>query len=237
MPTVVDCQSCSRKLRVPDELLGQRVKCPTCGQEFVATAASEAVPPPAVFSAGQPAPLPSSPEPAPPRYEAPAPPRYDAPPRFDAPPGGFDYRAGGYDEFGERRRLRPGAQSAVAGPAIGLLVVGILGALGSGFVLCAGLITVGAGGNRARNMGPGNDAEAFGNLFAFGFYAITLLVSIAVIACSVRMRKLDSYAMAMTGSILACIPCLSPCFVLGIPFGIWALVVINQQDVRDAFQG
>jgi len=59
-----------------------------------------------------------------------------------------------------------------------LLVVGILGALGSGFVLCAGVITMGAGGNRARNMGAGNDAEALGNLFALGFYAIMLIVSI-----------------------------------------------------------
>jgi predicted Zn finger-like uncharacterized protein len=39
MPTIVDCPSCARKLRVTDELLGQRVKCPTCGGTFAANAA------------------------------------------------------------------------------------------------------------------------------------------------------------------------------------------------------
>lgn len=50
MPAVVDCPSCTRKLRVPDELLGTRVKCPTCGEVFDAalpsstSAASEGPP-------------------------------------------------------------------------------------------------------------------------------------------------------------------------------------------------
>jgi hypothetical protein len=36
MPTIVDCRSCGRKLRVADDLLGRQVKCPTCGEEFAA---------------------------------------------------------------------------------------------------------------------------------------------------------------------------------------------------------
>jgi predicted Zn finger-like uncharacterized protein len=43
MPLNVDCPSCNRKLRVPDELLGKQVKCPTCGTTFTA---GDAVPPP-----------------------------------------------------------------------------------------------------------------------------------------------------------------------------------------------
>src|SRR5262245_55325254 len=42
MPIVVHCPSCSRRLRVPDELLGTRVKCPTCDALFNAVG-----PPPA----------------------------------------------------------------------------------------------------------------------------------------------------------------------------------------------
>src|SRR5438093_2746105 len=41
MSTIVDCPSCSRKLRVPDELLGKKVKCPTCSGTFDAVAAPE----------------------------------------------------------------------------------------------------------------------------------------------------------------------------------------------------
>jgi predicted Zn finger-like uncharacterized protein len=36
MPHVIDCPSCDRKLRVPDELRGQAVQCPTCGTTFTA---------------------------------------------------------------------------------------------------------------------------------------------------------------------------------------------------------
>jgi hypothetical protein len=43
MPTTVDCPTCSRKLRIPDELLGKKVKCPQCGNAFLAGAAA---PPP-----------------------------------------------------------------------------------------------------------------------------------------------------------------------------------------------
>jgi hypothetical protein len=35
---VVDCPSCSRKLRVPDELIGKAIKCPTCEHTFQSTA-------------------------------------------------------------------------------------------------------------------------------------------------------------------------------------------------------
>src|SRR6266851_1919489 len=42
---IIDCPSCSRKLRVPDELLGKAVKCPTCEHTFQATAASESTTP------------------------------------------------------------------------------------------------------------------------------------------------------------------------------------------------
>lgn len=34
MPILTECQSCHRKLRVPDHLLGKSVKCPACGQAF-----------------------------------------------------------------------------------------------------------------------------------------------------------------------------------------------------------
>jgi hypothetical protein len=34
MASIVNCPSCSRRLQVPDELFGQKVKCPTCGTIF-----------------------------------------------------------------------------------------------------------------------------------------------------------------------------------------------------------
>ena len=44
MPSIIDCPSCSRKLQVPDALLGQQVRCPTCTSVFEALATAK--PPP-----------------------------------------------------------------------------------------------------------------------------------------------------------------------------------------------
>src|SRR5205823_6394324 len=41
MPSTINCPSCSRALRVPDELLGKNVKCPTYGTTFSASADAE----------------------------------------------------------------------------------------------------------------------------------------------------------------------------------------------------
>jgi predicted Zn finger-like uncharacterized protein len=38
MPEIVSCPDCDRKLRVPDNLLGKKVKCPQCGTMFTADA-------------------------------------------------------------------------------------------------------------------------------------------------------------------------------------------------------
>jgi predicted Zn finger-like uncharacterized protein len=38
MPEIISCPNCSRKLRVPDDMLGRQVKCPGCSKIFVAAA-------------------------------------------------------------------------------------------------------------------------------------------------------------------------------------------------------
>jgi hypothetical protein len=39
----------------------------------------------------------------------------------------------------------------------------------------------------------------------------------------------------MAASIIAMIPCVSPCCLLGLPIGIWALVVLMKPEVKSAF--
>jgi predicted Zn finger-like uncharacterized protein len=53
---IIECPSCGRKLRVPDELLGKAVKCPTCEHMFAA--------PPVQAETAQPDGFPPAPEPA-----------------------------------------------------------------------------------------------------------------------------------------------------------------------------
>jgi hypothetical protein len=44
MTTIIQCTSCTLKLRVRDQLLGKTVKCPNCQTKFVAKAAGESRP-------------------------------------------------------------------------------------------------------------------------------------------------------------------------------------------------
>jgi predicted Zn finger-like uncharacterized protein len=46
MSNTISCPSCQRTLRVPDDLLGQLVKCPRCGQTFTAELGEPPPPPP-----------------------------------------------------------------------------------------------------------------------------------------------------------------------------------------------
>jgi hypothetical protein len=57
MTAIVDCPVCQRKLRILDELLGEQVKCPTCGGTFVAPAEANVADPPQPLSQSRPAPV------------------------------------------------------------------------------------------------------------------------------------------------------------------------------------
>lgn len=58
---------------------------------------------------------------------------------------------------------------------------------------------------------------------------------ITVLIGEIQMKNLRKRSMSMTACVLGSIPCISPCCVLGIPFGIWGLVVLNDPQVRRAF--
>jgi hypothetical protein len=62
-----------------------------------------------------------------------------------------------------------------------------------------------------------------------------LLINALAFLGALKMKNLQSYGLANTGAILALIPCCGPCFCLGIPLGIWALVVLRKPEVRAAF--
>lgn len=68
---------------------------------------------------------------------------------------------------------------------------------------------------------------ASGAIFA-GVSAVVLLGSITML-----MGKL--HWLGVTASILAMINLVNCCCLLGLPFGIWALVVLLRPDVREAF--
>ena len=70
-----------------------------------------------------------------------------------------------------------------------------------------------------------------------GSLVIWITMMAAIIWGSIAMLRLRGYRDAMAAAVLAVIPICSPCFVLGIPFGIWAIVVLMRVEVRTKFQG
>ena len=68
------------------------------------------------------------------------------------------------------------------------------------------------------------------------FNVIGLIVSVVIFMGALKMKKLESYNFAMAATIVAMVPCISPCCFVGLPVGIWALVVLLKPEVKGAFQ-
>jgi len=107
MSDITSCPQCQRKLRVTEDLVGQSVKCPSCGLIFTAATA-----------------IPSAAA-APPAHEAPYRDAHDDRPRREPRRREDEYDAD-YDDVVRRRDERPGKVQAIA---IMTLVGGILACL------------------------------------------------------------------------------------------------------------
>jgi hypothetical protein len=62
-----------------------------------------------------------------------------------------------------------------------------------------------------------------------------LLISLVILVAGVNLQKLTSSGLVKTGAILSLIPCISPCCFLGLVFGIWTLIVMAQPEVKAGF--
>lgn len=123
-------------------------------------------------------------------------------------------------------------------PAIGLIIAGVLNAVSGLYLIASTLIQYSAG---ALNRSFSIESERIG--FYIGFWGTTalgilgFLVAPVIIYGAIQMMRGRSFALSRTAAILAVIPLKSCCFVVGIPFGIWALVVLSQPDVKGIFRG
>ena len=77
-----------------------------------------------------------------------------------------------------------------------------------------------------------DEAEQFlGILFSI----FRTLIPIPILYGSYMMIKGRKYKMALTAMTLSVIPCLSACCLVGIPFGIWGMIVLLKPQVKEAF--
>ena len=127
-----------------------------------------------------------------------------------------------------------GPAQQVSGPAIGLLVTGIIGAIFSVIALIS--LSIGTG---ISTLADYDFAEEYVNLYkgaaGMGSSFVGILVAAFIIYAALKMKELTQYGFAMAASILAMIPCISPCCLIGLPIGIWSLVVLTRPEVKAAF--
>jgi hypothetical protein len=133
---------------------------------------------------------------------------------------------------------RDAALQAVKGPAIALLVTAILGLVAVAFGLVANLLSLAGSPIGMRHMGD-PQMERWASMFGGGFGIVQDIIGavcgVIILKAALKMQKLENHQLAFTASILAMVPCVSPCCFLGLPFGIWALVVLNKPEVKSQF--
>lgn len=56
-----------------------------------------------------------------------------------------------------------------------------------------------------------------------------------VLVGAVQMYRLTDYRLAKTAAVVSLVPLCSPGLIVGIPFGIWAFVVLSRNGVRESF--
>lgn len=132
------------------------------------------------------------------------------------------------------------ARQMVQGPATGLMVTGIL----CGILAVVGLIgNLFGGGIQPPPGGVPPEMQPFFDMMAQmqGPVAIIstlfgLAVSGLAVFAAQKLRALEGFVLTVVTVALLMIPCTSPCCCIGIPVGIWILVVLFKPEVKSAFR-
>lgn len=127
------------------------------------------------------------------------------------------------------------ARDRVAAPAIALMVTAGVGLLFALVQIVATVAGFSSYGNLSEQM-PGL-APYEGVMTALNYVncAVLILLSGFLFWAALKMKRLESHTMAMAAAVVALLPCTSPCCVLGLPFGIWAMVVLMDERVKAGF--
>ncbi|MCU0785075.1 MAG: DUF4339 domain-containing protein [Verrucomicrobia bacterium] len=127
------------------------------------------------------------------------------------------------------------AADQVSGPAVGLIVTAILGFLVQAAALIMNLLGASFGAMQRQGT-PDAWINMFSGTLGVVGSVLGMVVSGLILFGALKMRKLENHGWAMTASILALAPCISPCCLIGLPIGIWAVVVLAKPEVKFAFR-
>lgn len=230
MTEVINCPECERKLRVPENMLGKKVKCPSCQTIFVAgSAGAEEKPAPSRPAGKAPSARSDAIEETPRRRSPPPPPpeeEEDRPVRRRAREQEEELEEEELEEVEERRgssgweRIRTGVTYLIISTFVqigGIVLFPILGCLG----LLLGVVSVAGAAVGAQN----NPAQMQGAVMGVGigiilFYGLILLwlmsiVGIAIAGFAMYLKAPIRHGVSLTGLGMATF--ILYCCVLGLP--------------------
>lgn len=151
---------------------------------------------------------------------------FDAPNPFSAP---------GYQQPADPEFALKSLKVKVMAPAIALIIVGCLGLIASIYGVVNALVS------DPPPVAPG--APEWAKAFAEGsvgpsaaiIQSIFLIVNIVIILGGIRMVRFQGWGVSFAAGVLAIVNFGTCCCVIGAPIGIWALIVLNLPDVKQAF--
>ena len=123
----------------------------------------------------------------------------------------------------------PNAVENIRGPAITLLITASIW-----IVLLAISFAINIGELRTFEIADMTEDEKE-NAQALAFTIAAIICNFIIIAGSVCMLLRKAYSFALLSLILAMIPGLSPCLLIGVALGIWAITAIRKPGVKEAF--
>lgn len=123
----------------------------------------------------------------------------------------------------------------ISGPSVGLLITGILGVVIELTSFIAGFFGTGLLALMDENDLPEQLESVLNGSFLTASSFVGLLIAVFLVYASVKMKELNQWGLCMAAAVLAMIPCISPCCVVGLPIGIWCLTVLTKPYVKAAF--
>lgn len=207
MAIEISCSTCGAEFRVKDDAAGKSFTCKSCGAKIAIPHLDDDFPQD----------------------------DFEDENRYASPRSRDD--DGHSDRPKRRKKKSSNAGGRTLGPAIGLYVTA-----GVHFLIILAMSIVRLSSPPVPPAVPvgANEAQANAHKMGYyiGYYGVSIvmpLYELFILAGAFCLHTRKSYAMALMACIFCSIPCCSPLLILGMPFGIWGLVVLFDEDVKRAF--
>lgn len=155
-----------------------------------------------------------------------------------------------YGDYGQMPQNTPGPSPAtgsgsgkVKGPAIGLIVCGAIDATYGLVNMVTSLLGGGAQAEIPPDAPPAmrqflEQINTSNPILGAIFSLVMIAVGGLIVFGGIQMLKQRSYGLAMAASILTMLPCITclGCCGVGQGIGIWALVILMNEDVKRSFR-